>query len=254
MASLALPIASSLGSLIGGLFGGKPATSSFNSTGTTSNVGSQNFNQAPVFDPAQTGLRANLIGAANQQLTQAGPDLSGYQSQMLQNNNTGYNAAQNILRQTLTARGLTYSPLAGGAEANLQTQRIGGGINIMNQMPMLREQLLSQRLNNALNVFRGLPYGTSGSGTSTTRGTTSQSGTETQTQAGGMMSGLGAGLAGAAPQIGDIFNQLFGGQSNSPGSSGTFNAPNWMNSSSQAPPTIIPNTSNIPTWLPQPNP
>ncbi len=228
-------LANIVGSLMGGIFGGStPAqqTQNFNSSGTTtgSQYGSQNFSSAPTLDSQQLGLRNNLIQAAMQQLTGALPDTNRIQSQMLQNTNTGYDAAQQALRQTLASRGLTYSPMAGSAESGLNTQRIGAGIGVMNQMPLLREQLLQQRLNNALNIFRSQPFGQSGTSTSVgnTTGTTSQSGSSTGTQqnSGGLFGGLGAGLVGAAPSLGDFFKGMFpgGGYHVDPGVSGSVGA------------------------------
>lgn len=244
MAAAAIPLAiSAIGSLIGGISGGRPQVNRTNETVNSSNT----FSQTPNLDPLQKQLRDALIGSSMGRLNSAEPDLGGIQSQMLQNVNTGYNSAQNVLRQTLAARGLSYSPSAAYAENNLQGERIGGGINVMNQMPMLREQLLRSRLMDALNVFRGLPFGTSGSQS----GTQNISGTGQMVQPGGMLSGLGAGMVGASNQIGGILDSLFGGKAPkfNPGSAGFGQGVSWNPNSFEPPPNITPVLSGLPSWL-----
>lgn len=135
-----------IGDILGGLFG----------SSTTSK-----YSQTPTYDPATESLRQNLISSQMANLNKD-VDLSGYQSQALQTNNAGYDAANKALQQTLAARGLTYSPVAGAATANLGTQRIGAGINIQNQIPLLAQQLYQQKLQSALQTFASMPYSVSG--------------------------------------------------------------------------------------------
>lgn len=149
--------------ILGGLFG----------SSTTMNT---NYNQTPTYDPATEGLRQQLISAQQANLSKD-TDLSGYQSQALQTNNAGYGAANQALQQTLASRGLTYSPMAGSATAALGTQRIGAGINIQNQIPLLQQQMYQQKLQSALQTFAANPYSVSGKQNSTQSG-------------GGLLSGL----------------------------------------------------------------
>ena len=205
MAALAAPLVGIAGSLLGGLFGGKPATTNVSSNTASSSTGSGASTSAPVLDPGQIALKNAILGSGTQQLTSAPADLSGIQSQMLQNTNTGYNSADQVLRQTLAARGLSYSPLAGAAESSLGTQRIGAGINVLNQMPLLREQLYQQRLQNALNAFRGIPFATRGTTNFNQGGNQYMTGVSTQTNPGGMLGGLFGNLGSTAPMFGDLF-------------------------------------------------
>ncbi|SRR5258706_5874704 len=228
MATAAIPI---IGSLLSGLFHGKPATQTQSSSGTSTGLtsGSSTGSTAPIFDPATDQLRQLLLGAAGNQLTSAAPDLTGIQSQQLENVNHGYNDASQALQQTLAARGLTYSPVAGSSQAQLGTQRIGAGIGVMNQMPLLREQLLQQRLSNALNVFRGQPYGqkTNQSGISSTNNNFTGTSTGTSTAPGGMLGGLftGLGAAGAGGMFDDLFKNKGGATNpNQPYGPGTVGA------------------------------
>lgn len=202
------PLVGIAGSLLGGLFGGQPKTTNFSgsTSGVSGGTGTNTFN----YDPNQSALRNAILQSGTQQLTGAPADLSGIQSLMLQNTNAGFGDAEKVLRQTLAARGLTYSPMAAGAENQLQTQRVGAGINVMNQMPLLREQLYQQRLANALNAFRGVPISQTMTQSGYNRGTTQ--GTETQTNPGGMLGGLFGNLGQTAPMFGDLSN-LFGGSS-----------------------------------------
>lgn len=137
-----------IGDILGGLFGSTTRTST-------------NYNQTPTYDPATEGLRQQLIQAQQSNLGKD-IDLSGYQSQGLQTINQGYDAANKALQQTLSARGLTYSPMAGSASAALGTQRIGAGIQFQNQIPLLAQQLYQQKLQSALQTFASMPYSVTG--------------------------------------------------------------------------------------------
>lgn len=173
--SVGAPMSSGTGfaGILGGIGGvGDILGSLFGSTTRTST----NYNQTPTYDPAAEGLRQQLIQAQQANLGKD-IDLSGYQSQGLQTINQGYDAANKALQQTLSARGLTYSPMAGSASAALGTQRIGAGIQFQNQIPLLAQQLYQQKLQSALQTFASMPYSVTGQQKQTASG-------------GGLLSGL----------------------------------------------------------------
>lgn len=161
--------------ILGGLFGSSTTTNTKGSSNT-------NYSQTPTYDPAAESLRQQLINSQIGNLNKD-TDLSGYTSQGLQTINQGYDAANNALQQTLAARGLSYSPLAGASTAALGTQRIGAGINFQNQVPLLQQQLLQQKLASALQTFASMPYSVSGQQNQTSQSQSTQSG-------GGLLSGL----------------------------------------------------------------
>lgn len=185
-----------LGSGIAGGMGGTTKTSGSSSTSGTSS-GTNTFNTAPVFDQQTEGLRQQLISSVLGNLNKD-TDLSGYLSGALQTNNQGYDAAKTAMDQTMAARGLTYSPMAAGADNTLNTQRVGAGIQIQNQMPLLQQQLYQQKLQQALQTFAAMPYGQSGTGTQNNNFNQNSTMNQTQTTTpsggifGGIMSGLGA--------------------------------------------------------------
>lgn len=198
---------SGLGGLGAGIAGGMGGTTTTKGTNTTNGTSSQNgtFNTTPVFDPATEGLRQQLIKSVLGNLG-TDTDMSGYLSGALQTNNQGFDAAKTALGQTLAQRGLTYSPVSGAAMGNLDTQRIGAGIGIQNQIPLLQQQMYQQKLQQALQTFGAMPYGQSG--TSSQNGATSQTQNVDMSQTtkpsggifGGIMEGLGA-LGGMIPGL-----------------------------------------------------
>jgi len=128
--------------------------------------------------PLQTGI----LGQALQGLQ--APDLRGYTSSGLENINQNTRNQSNILKNTLAARGLTYSsPLASAEESNIAQQGGGQQTAFLNSIPLLRQQLLQQNLSGAVNAFRSMPYGQQIAGTGSI------------TQPGGILAGLLAGLA-----------------------------------------------------------
>lgn len=171
-----------------------PGNSTTTSSGTTSTNAQGNFNSAPVFDPQTDALRQQIIKSLMGNLNED-VDLKGYESQGLQTINQGSEAAKTALQQTLASRGLTYSPMAGAATANLETQRIGQGVNFQNQLPLLKQQLYQQKLQQALQGFSAMPYGQSGQQSqSGSQNTNTNSNTVTKQPGSGLLSGIFGGL------------------------------------------------------------
>ena len=149
-------IGAGLGAL-GGLF---PKTTT---TTTSQNNQFQNQQNAqfqsggfttPTFDPNSEVLRKNLINTTLGNLNQD-PNLEGYKAQGLQQINESGAASQQALQQSLAARGLSYS--GGPASTQLEVGRFGQQSNFLNQIPLLRQQLMQQKIQQALDTFKAQP-------------------------------------------------------------------------------------------------
>lgn len=219
MATAAIPIVTGLvSSLLGGIFGNKPQTTTTDSTGHQTTSQEQNVygNTANthIYDEAGTNLKNTLLNYYTQLLQSSPADTSGYINQQLQNNNANSNAHMSAINQILAARGLNSSPVAANAIIQNQNQRFAGNAQILNQAPMLAEQLRMQRLQQAGGFFSGMPtdtlqqmhtnadsYGVQDSTQHSTQ-------TGTGNQMGGGFASLGTSLAGLAGQ--GVFGKLPG--------------------------------------------
>lgn len=151
-----------------------PKTTTTNVNQNSGGTQNQNFQQAGTTTPTYTSPFQGEL--ENQMLSQASNslknpfDTSGFASNALKNINTGADVNKTILQNTLAARGLGQSPIAASATASQEQSRVAQGTDFLNQLPMLQEQIYNQRLNNALNVFRSAPLGssTSSDGSSST--------------------------------------------------------------------------------------
>lgn len=224
MAATALPIIGALGSVLGGLFGNRSPTTTTNFNNTSNQSGSSTSNSTGYNTPSLTGGQQSLENLLNSTVFNSllpgnQPDLSGYASNAAQNINQGANANDQLLKQTLAARGLSYSPIAANALTQSNTNRIGQLTQLKNSLPLLSEQLLQNRLQNAVNVFRSNPFGSTfgQSGQNNFQQTGTNSGTQTTTGPSNMLGGLfgGIGQASAIPGLGTALSNLFGG-GNSP--------------------------------------
>lgn len=195
MASLAAPLAiAGLGGLAG-LLGNKPQKT----TTTSQNAGATAFQnsgyQYPVYDPATQELRDALT---SQFKNLSSPDMAGYAAQGINNINQNSDIRTNALKNSLAARGLSYSPIASIAPAMSQNQRIGDISQFQNSLPLIQQQLMLQNLNAGAGYLKGLPIGSantaSGAGQSSEQGTSTQIGTGNQ--AAGGIAGLATTLAG----------------------------------------------------------
>lgn len=197
-----------LGSLLGGLgglFGSKPKSVTTNSNQTSETEGDFSSSTSPVLSDMQSML-ANLFGNGLADRYRAGPtDLSGYEAGGLSEINKGADLKSKIISNTLASRGLSYSPYAGAQLAQPESERVGQGVDFLNQMPLLQRQLQQQDLSGLIQGFGALPTGSTTSGSQS--GFSNNTGTSTQTGGGnnpfaGLFSGLGAGLFSGL----DIFN------------------------------------------------
>lgn len=225
MAAAAIPIVGSLISgVLGGIFGNKQQTSTIDQTQTNN----QNSTQAgtgqttPTYADLEGSVKDQLLKYMLGNLFGNQTDLSGYATSGIANNNTALDAGMNNLNATLAARGLTNSPIAVSAIANLGAQRAQANAGVLQQLPLLNEQIRQQRLNQLNGFFTSLPVGqktdtsqaSSGASTTTTKGTQTGPYNPTNPAAGGFSS-LGTALAG-------LYGAgAFGGKSYSAGNSGT---------------------------------
>jgi hypothetical protein len=172
---------------LAGLFGGRPKTTTMESTKT----GSMDQTNMPVFSQEQLEVLKRLMPALFSRIN--GPDLGGYETQGMANINKGYNVRNKALQNVMAARGLMNSPLAGSVMAGSEAGRIGDIVNFRNTIPEKRWGMQGEALGQLGSLFNALPTGSHMTGTSNEHITGTQKGSGDMM--GGLMSGLGAGLA-----------------------------------------------------------
>jgi len=200
IAAMAVPaIISGLGALSGWL-GGRPKTSQQTQTGVSNRTATtaMNMSRMPQYSPEDLATKNYLTQQYRNSLLRD-IDLSGYTAGGIRNINQTGDIRNTLLRNTLAAKGLSYSPSAVAAQMQSENQRLGEVTNFRNTIPLMAEKLRQEKLDALRQFFAGLPYGTTESGTQTTNesGTTSATGTSTtpDTSWADMISGLGQGLA-----------------------------------------------------------
>jgi hypothetical protein len=207
MAAAAIPLILSGVSGLAGLFGGKKqqtTTNNSSASGTSSSQGTSYNN----FDPSSLqNLLSNTFGYdALNNFSNGSTDslINSIKTQGLQGINQQQGIAQKLASNTLASRGLAYSPYAAGALQQPQTAALGQQTQLLNSLPILRQQLNTQNLSNLEQAYKTIPINTSsGSSTNTQQqqsGTSTGVGTSATDPLAGLFSGLGAGLA--APNAG----------------------------------------------------
>ncbi len=174
-AAIGAPLIASGISALGGLLGNRKQE--VKSSSTTDHNNTVTGSSTPVLDPYNQQLRDTLVDYYRRSLDDD-TDLSGYKANGLATINSSGKARTNMIRNSLAARGLSFSPQAALAPAMSESSRIGDQAQFINTVPMLAQQLKQQRLNDAASFQRGLPYGTSTVGTDT--GRTQMAGTNVQ--------------------------------------------------------------------------
>ncbi len=183
---------------LGGFFANRPQTTTSSSTAS----GSQT--STPNFDPASLALRNNLIRNYLQQLQPNNLDLSGYEANSAEAINKNRQLQMQQMREQLAARGIT-GPAAELAIQNVNNDRFSDITQLHNSIPLLRQQLTSQIMQNAGQFFSGIPYGQTGTSNQTQQGT--------QTSPGNQLGGL---IGGAAAPLSYFYGQgSFGKPANS---------------------------------------
>jgi hypothetical protein len=180
-----MPVVAALPAIIGGIssVAGAALSKSPSSSNSTSNK--QNSTSTPVEDPAWKGLRDQLINMSMQRLGSS-TDMSGYTNSGIENINTASDAATIARNNTLAARGLSSSPIAGNADILSQNDRAGNIAEFQNTIPLLQRDMYNQDWNQALGLFNNRPKGLTSTGSS--------SGTNTQTADQSILPGLFGGL------------------------------------------------------------
>lgn len=225
---------------IAGLFGGaKQQETKTSGTITNNSSGSStlNNNQSTTgtnqvthqLSPFQQQLAQLFTKGTADQYNKA-TDLSGYTQSGLEGINKGSDLANQTIKNTLAARGLSWSNAAGNADVMQQQNRIGQQEQFLQGIPLLQRQLQSQALGQVIQGFSALPTDTSTTATGTTTGsqtgTTQQNSTQNQqgtnlvsgNPAAGLASGIGAGLLGPGQNgdsnLSNLMSRLFGGGGN----------------------------------------
>lgn len=228
MAALAIPLIAAAIPAIAGLFGGKKQETKGTQDTSTHEESAQNNTSGQTttgaYNGTQTATNVHNLSPLQQQLVDtftkgamdlnsSAADLSGYRNQGLQNINDASDAQNTVLRNTLAARGLSFSPAAGNAEMMGQQNRLNQQSSFLQGLPLLQRQLQTQAQQGLVSAFSALPTDStqtgvsSGSsagnmsgfsnttGVSDRTGHTNQTGTVSGNPLAGFAGGLGAGLA-----------------------------------------------------------
>lgn len=191
-----------------------------NQTGVT-NVDNSSM---PIYDPQQLAMRNFLLQQYYNRLDPArieGLTQSTIGAGVNAANNS-YAGAEQALRASLAGRGLSYSPVAGAGEAQLQQGRVGSIIGTRAQAPLIKNQLESGALSDFGSFLSTLPTGTHNFGTTSSassgNATSNTQGTGTNTDPGNM---LGGAVGGLGSMLAFLYGQgAFGGTKGGVTSSG----------------------------------
>ena len=139
-----LPAIAGVGSLIGGALSNRGQRTS--QTGTQTSM--------PALDPAFSGLQGSILNMVQNRLSSGSALPSGYGAGQISNINRTYNLAGQNLSNTLVARGLSGSPVAANAAANLQQARAGSIVDMERGLPLLEREMQNQDLASALQALQ----------------------------------------------------------------------------------------------------
>lgn len=197
MAGFAIPLAvSGISALAGGLLNKNKKQQQTTRSNNSSDVSSDTWN-IPQYDSYGEEMRQKLLNSYMGSLDED-PDLSGYQAQGQSNINQMNDVRTMALRNSLSSRGLSYSPIAPLAQQQNDNARIGEQASFLNTIPLLQRKMRDERLAAAGGFFKGLPVGSrnlsSGAQHQSQEGFSE--GTQPGNPAGGALAGLGTSLAG----------------------------------------------------------
>lgn len=153
------------------------------------NQGSSSQTSTPNLTPGLQGLMDQLTSKFGQI---ANPNTSHIEATGLKKINANSNAQSDVVNNIMASRGLSTSPVAATAEANVQNQRFGNINDFQTQLPSIIQGLQTGGAQAAQSFLQGAPVG------STTTGSSSQSGTSgntssTDTQGNTITTGSSAG-------------------------------------------------------------
>lgn len=203
-------------SAIGGGLLNKPQTQTqsgvSDSTSNSTTHGTSNIDQSttPTYDPLQLKMRDFLM---SQFFNRQNPNsINNLVQQSIGQGtnaiNEGAQGSEQALSAALASRGLSYSPVAGQAIGQQQSNRIGQITQLQGQAPMMQDQLQQQRLTDFSSFLKGLPTGTHTMGTTTqdsnTMGTQHGTSSGTGTTQGNVMGGA---FAAGASTLANLYGQ-----------------------------------------------
>lgn len=182
------------------LFGLSGAAGAFPTPGSSTTSGTQNGTYSGSSNPILSAQNQTLLNQLTNQyshLAQTGVNLQPYQIQQQQQINNNSNIAAKASQESLAARGLAGSPVAGTVAANQDAGRINQITNLQQSIPLLQNQMNLSDLGAAAGFASSIPHGTDTSGnTSNTTNSTTQ--TQQGGGAGGFLGGLGKALGSVA--------------------------------------------------------
>ena len=194
MAGFVVPLVTAGLSALGGLFGNKNKQQQEQSNTTTNNSSSQGYqNTTHNF----TGEQKTLIDQIMQAIaSQKSFDASGYTAGGLQAINQGSDALQRSLKNTIAARGLSFSPAGFNPLAQAESSRITQQNQFLETIPQVQQQYDTANLENTLKAFGIMPTDSSTNTGEANNSVSTQKGTGLiqQSQPGSWVTGAGAGF------------------------------------------------------------
>jgi len=183
MASFAIPLAISGIGALGSIFGGSKKARTSTMT--------------PIESPEYNPLRDALMKQAMARIGSTTP-LEGYEAGGIQTINRNAELQRQLLNNSLTARGLSTSPVAGVAETNLDTGRMEEISRFQNSLPLLQRELQNQDWQQGLQLFGQRRTGTEtvNPGSAVGSGLTSAAGLLAYLYGSGAFGGGGSGKGG----------------------------------------------------------
>lgn len=177
MPGFLLPLAIAAGSGIAGALSNRKSARTGESVGTSTTT----FNEPSGYSTLGDLLRGRAESRLREQF-----DMSGIESSGITGINDAFAGAGESLNNSLTARGLGTSPVAGAGLTRLETGRAGSIAEFLQSLPLLRRQMENEDFAQANDFYSRRPLGQ----------TTTQTGTFTQPG-----SALGSGLGSAAEML-----------------------------------------------------
>lgn len=158
---------------------------------------------APTVNPEYSPLQKMLIDRATASLGSPTSLPRGYEEGGIRTINKTYDLAGQSLGNSLTARGLGGSAIAGAGESRLASGRASDIVQFQSQLPLVQRQLQQEDLANAMSMLN-FGMGRTNTGTNT--------GTGTSTSQSNSGSPWGAGLGSIGQVLGFMYgNGSFGG-------------------------------------------
>lgn len=122
---------------------------------------------SPTLDPNYRGLQASVLDLITKRLSGGPADMSGYTAGGISDINRTFDLTKQASDNSLTARGLATSPVAGVVDTNRNNARAGAITRFQNSVPLLQRELQTQDLelsNRLLGQGRGVTSTYSGGG------------------------------------------------------------------------------------------